>query len=203
MQYLAMFVERNAADLGKLNEKYPSLTEALRLSFNQLSEDLEKLLGKLTAIEREVTAGQNEEASKVWCEKMSTFLGRARMEVQKNKDALGDAVAEITTVMQQYAIPTTLNPDSGKTPQEEFLIVFSEFVQDWKKAREDNIRALRMVEKLKIRAEKKKREQMAKEEKRARLMAAGKSSKSIASQVDDVMLSLSQSGQLDLKSSKK
>jgi hypothetical protein len=125
------------------------------------------------------------------------------MEVQKNKDALGDAVAEITTVMQQYAIPTTLNPDSGKTPQEEFLIVFSEFVQDWKKAREDNIRALRMVEKLKVRAAKKKREQMAKEEKRARLMAAGNSSKSIASQVDDVMLSLSQSGQLDLKSSKK
>merc|ERR1711974_316021 len=152
---------------------YPSLAEALRLSVDQLTADLDKLLSRLSAIEREVTLSQNEEASRRWCEQMSTFLGRARVEVEKNKASLDKAIKQLTEVMQQYAVPTTASSDSGRSAQEEFLVAFNDFVEDWKKAREDNIRAKRMMEKLQARQEMKRREQMAKEEKRARLMAAG------------------------------
>lgn len=208
VQYLARFMDQQAADLAKIDQQYPSLAEALRLSIDQLSGDLEKLMVKLSAIEREVTLGQNEEASRVWCDQMATFLGRARVEVQRNKDSLTTAVSDLTRVMQHYAMATTPSAgggESGRTPQEEFLALFHEFLEDWKKARADNQRAERMMAKIKEREDKKKREELAKDEKRQRLIAAGGKGKSkdVISQVDDVMLELSQSGKLRLSTSGK
>ncbi len=198
VQYLAMFMDSRIASAGKLDQKFPSLQEALRLSFAQLSEDSSRLLARVAAIEKEVAAGQSEVVSRDWCNSMATFVGRARVEVQKNKDALDEAVAEITGVMKTYAVDTTTAADAGKTPQEEFLVLFNEFCQDWKKAREDNVRAVRMLEKLRQKQEQAKREQMAKDEKRSRLLKVGKgSSFSMAADVaEDVMNQLRLTGSM-------
>jgi hypothetical protein len=147
-----------------------------------------------------VAAGQQEPASAEWGAKMSTFLGRARVEVQRNKDSLAEAVAQITGAMRAYAVDTTASSDSGKTPQEEFLALFGEFCQDWKKAREDNVRALRMLEKTRQRVEQTKRDQMAKDEKRKRLVQVGKANQHMAAQAaDEIMAQLQRTGSIALK----
>lgn len=82
-QYLVMLMEREYPPAAKLDAKFPSLGDALRLSFSELSGDLEKLLGQLGEVEREVAASAVD--SEQWAAKMGTFVSRARLEVQKNK----------------------------------------------------------------------------------------------------------------------
>jgi len=160
---------------------------------------LDKLQSRLVDVEREVALSQKEEGSMEWAEKMATFLSRARIEVQKNKDALGEAIAEISSVMTRYAVDTRAAGESGKSPQEEFLALVSDFCSDWKKAREDNVRAARMMEKMRARTEAAKREAMQKEEKRKRLMAAGKNNlNDAAAQVENIMSDLRQSSSMGL-----
>jgi hypothetical protein len=101
-----MVMERDFPPAAKLDAKFPSLSDALRLSFSELSGDLDKLQSRLVDVEREVALSQKEEGSMEWAEKMATFLSRARIEVQKNKDALGEAIAEISSVMTRYAVDT-------------------------------------------------------------------------------------------------
>ncbi len=69
-QYLVMIMERDYPPAAKLDAKFPSLADALRLSFSELSADLEKLAGRLSEVEREVAASQKEEGSEQWAEKM-------------------------------------------------------------------------------------------------------------------------------------
>jgi hypothetical protein len=153
---------------------------------------------KKKKVDREVVACQKEEASLLWGEKMSTFVGRARIEVQKNKEYLSSAIAEITSVMKRYAVDPAASAEGSKTPQEEFLGLVNDFCVDWKKARDDNVRAARMIEKMRAKTEQKKRDAMQKDEKKKRLMAAGKSNAhiEITSQVEDIMQDLRTSGAL-------
>lgn len=114
------------------------------------------------------------------------------------KDALAAAIASISSVMQRYALDArSTAAESGKTPQEEFLALINEFCVDWKKAREDNVRSARMIEKMKARNEAQKREAMQKDEKRKRLMMAGKSNAHLeaAAAVEDIMSDMRQSAE--------
>ncbi len=120
--------------------------------------------------------------------------------MQKNKDALASAIGEISSVMQRYAVDSKAAGDSGKTPQEEFLALVNEFCTDWKKAREDNVRAARMLEKMRARAEAQKREALVKEEKRKRLMFAGSSTFNDATAaVEGIMADLRESSKFGKK----
>lgn len=84
--------------------------------------------------------------------------------------------------------------------QEEFLGLVNEFVEDWKKAREDNVRLAKLNQKLKEREDKLAREKMAKEEKTKRLMAMGGKTKNFGmQQVEDVMVGLRNSGAFKMK----
>jgi hypothetical protein len=46
-QYLAILMERDFPPAAKLDSKFPSLSDALRLSFAELTQDLDKLLARL------------------------------------------------------------------------------------------------------------------------------------------------------------
>ena len=124
-------------------------------------------------------------------------MALTKLKEKKKQDALAAAIASITTVMQRYALDARVAGESGKTPQEEFLALVNEFCVDWKKAREDNVRAARMIEKMKARNEAQKREAMQKDEKRKRLMMAGKSSAHLeaAAAVEDIMSDMRQSSE--------
>lgn len=200
MQYLVQFVGGKEPEAMLMDTKYSSLAEALRLSFDQIGGDLDKMFAKLGAIEREVAQGLNEDESKGWSEKMSTFVGRAKVEIQKNRDALKEVTQKISDIMKRYALDPSVTSDSGKSAQEEFLMLFHDFVEDWKRAREDNVRAARMMEKLKEREAKKLKLQQEKEEKTKRLMAMGSKNKNLAAaQVDDVMAELKRTGSFQIK----
>jgi hypothetical protein len=86
-------------------------------------------------VEAEVTASQNEAESAKWVDAMSVFLGRARLEVQKNIHTLDEVSTEIRAIMAKYAVEPS---GSGADDRLEFLVLMNEFAQDWKKARDDN-----------------------------------------------------------------
>lgn len=198
VQYLATWLEGRAPEFARLDEAYPSLTEALRLSFNQLGEDLSGLEAKLGGIERELVASQQDAESAKWCEAMSLFLGRAKIEVDKNKQYLDESSKEVLLLMKKFAVEPS---GSGADERMEFLALLDEFVRDWKKAREDNKLMARMQKQTKAREEKKQQEALNKEEKQKRMTGLKKmgGKAHIELQVDDLMSSLRDSGAFSVK----
>ncbi len=183
-------LEREAPALAKLDEAYPNLSEAVRLSINQLTDDLTSLSAKMASVEREVAASQNDSTSAKWVEAMSLFLGRAKMEVQKGQDSLNAVVAELNGLMRKYAA------DSGPAAPGadeciEFLMLFDQFVSDWKRAKADNAVLARLAVADQSRGAKQSRTRLEKAEKLRRLQSIKTLSKvDVAAQVDDVLSAL-------------
>lgn len=120
-QYLVQFLEARIPGGKNLEELFPSLAEAARLSFSQLQESVASLGSKLTSIETEISHAAPDDA---WAQQMSTFIGRAKMELKKSSETLDAVLRDVGSLMRKFALDPEIK--NGETdPRVAFLAAFN------------------------------------------------------------------------------
>ena len=175
MHYIVEFVQKSEEykQVFEWTEELKNVPEAIKLSLSIMRSEIMDVAKRLNVVQKEVAECSKEKQAEKFHQIMSSFLGRAKVEVDNVIKKLESVEGSIKSVIVQYGEPENTEPP-------DFLAIFNDFITTWDNCKKDNEKRELAEKKLKEREEKlnqKKDDRKKKLEEKAKTRKGGKDKK--------------------------
>ena len=133
MHYIVDFVNKKEEYKELLNwpEELSNVAGAMRLNLQIMRSEIMDVAKRLNVVQKEVVDCSEEKQAVKFHHIMSSFLGRAKVEIDSTIKKLEEVEASIKGVVLKYGEPENTEPA-------DFLTIFNEFIDSWEQCKKDN-----------------------------------------------------------------